>query len=144
MTTTRSTEAETTDGIAEHVVVVGGDHFGLAIAEYLVGEGRSVTFVSETELPGVVDGVAFIHREITAASDVRALGLELADADVVVVVGIDSEALVTGYLVRQELNPRTVVAGLSDPSNCPAFEGTGIERIDVPRLLADRIHDQHL
>jgi len=130
-------------GTARNVLVIGGDHFGLAVAEYLTESAQSVTFVSETTPTDVADGVKSIHRELSNVNDVRALASEIADVGLVVVIGSDSEALLLGYLVRRELDPCNVVAGVSNPANGSAFEGTGVDHIDLPRLLAEQIRDRY-
>ena len=130
-----------TDSALEHVLVIGGDRFGLAVAQYLTECSQTVTFVSADRPSGIADGVEALHRELSDASDVRALGSELTDVDLVVTLGSDAEALLTGYLARLELDPDAVVAGTVDPGVDPAFEGTGVARIDVPQLLAERIDD---
>jgi len=48
-----------------------------------------------------------------------------------------------GYLVRRELDPCNVVAGILNPANGSAFEGTGVDHIDLPRLLAEQICDRY-
>jgi len=131
------------DKAARNVLVIGGDRFGLAAAEYLAEGARSVTLVSETEPTDVADEVTLIQRTLLDANDVRALASEVADIDLVVVVGSDSEALLLGYLARRELDPHDVVAGISNPTNEPAFEGTGVDLIDMPRLLAERTRDRY-
>lgn len=141
MNTTRRRDTENVDSALEHVLVIGGDRFGLAVAEYLTECSQTVTYVSTDRLSGIVDGVESLHRDLSDASDVRALGSELTGVDLVVALGSDSEALLTGYLARLELDPGVVVAGISDPDADPAFEGTGIDRIDISRLLAERIGD---
>ena len=140
MDATRRNPRDNPDKAVQNVLVIDGGHFGLAVAEYLTEGARSVTLVSETDPTGVADGVKLIQRTLSDANDVRALASEVTDIDtVVVVVGSDSEALLLGYLARRELDPRDVVAGISNPANEPAFEGTGVDIIDVPRLLAERI-----
>jgi len=126
-----------------NVLVIGGDHLGLAVAEYLTEDAQSVTFVSETKLTDGTDGVKPIHRELSDANDVRALASEITDIDLVVIIGSDSETLLLGYLVRREIDPRNVVAGVSNPANEPAFEGTGVDHIDIPRLLAEQLCDRY-
>jgi len=128
---------------ARDVLVVGGDNFGLAVAEYLTEGAQSVTFVSETRPTDVADEVKPIHRELSGANDIRALASEITDVDLVVVIGSESETLLLGYLVRRELDPCNVVAGISNPNNEPAFEATGVDHIDVPRLIAERICDRY-
>lgn len=143
MNTTRRTPRDEPDDTARNVLVIGGNHFGRAVAEYLTEGAQSVTFVSEDRPIHVEGEVTPIHRDLSDASDVRALASELRDIDLVVIVGSDSKALLLGYLARRELDPRTVVAGISNPANDPAFQDTGVDRIDIPRLIADRIRDRH-
>jgi len=143
MHTPRRTARDDPDGAAQHVLVIGGNHLGLAVAEYLIESARSVTFVSEDQLTDVVDEVTVIHRKLSDANDIRALASEVTDIDLAVVVGSDSEALLLGHLIRRELDPRDIVAGISDPTNDPAFEDTDVDRIDVPRLLAEQIRDRY-
>jgi Trk K+ transport system NAD-binding subunit len=128
---------------ARNVLVIGGDHFGLAVAEYLTESAQSVTFVSETNPTDVADGVKPIHHELSSANDIRALASEIADVGLVVVIGSDSETLLLGYLVRRELDPCNVVAGISNPVNGSAFEDTGVDHIDLPRLLAEQICNRY-
>jgi Trk K+ transport system NAD-binding subunit len=144
MNTTRRKARDEPDESAQNVLVVGGSHFGLAVAEYLTEGAQSVTFVSEEQPSHVPDGVTSIHRKISDANDVRSLASEITDIDLVVVVGgPDSQALLLGYLARRELDPPDVVTNLSNPTNDPAFEGTGVDRIDMPRLLAEQIRDRY-
>jgi Trk K+ transport system NAD-binding subunit len=143
MHTTRRRNADRTDSTAEHVLVIGGNRFGLAVAEYLTESARSVTYAAENRPPTEIDGVEALQREIADATDVRALASEVRNVDLVVVVGSDSKALLTGHLVRREFDPCVVVAGLSDPSNQSAFEGTEVEPIDMARLLADAVRDRN-
>jgi Trk K+ transport system NAD-binding subunit len=143
MNTTRRKPGDYPDEAAQNILVIGGNHFGLAIAEYLTETARSVTFVSDDQPTGVPHDVTLLHRKLSDADDVRALASEITDVDLVVVVGSDSEALLLGHLVRRELGPRDVVAGISNPDNDSAFEGTGVDRIDVSRLLAEQICDQY-
>jgi len=143
MNTTRRNPRDEPDKAARNVLVIGGNHFGLAIAESLIEDAQSVTFVSENRSIDVADGVKPIHRKLSDASDVRALASEIDHIDLVVVVGSDAEALLLGHLVRRELNPRDVVAGISNPANEPAFEGTSVDCIDIPRLLAEQIRDRY-
>lgn len=77
----------------QSVLVIGGDHSGLAVAEYLTESGRSVTFVSETSPTDVADGVKPIRHELSGANDIRVLPSEITDVDHVVVIGSDSETL---------------------------------------------------
>ena len=128
---------------ARNILVIGGDHFGLAVAEYLTGGAQSVTFVSETKLIDIADEVKPIHRELSGANDVRALASEITDIDLAVVIGSDSETLLLGYLVRRELDPHDTVVGISNPANESAFEGTGVDHIDIPQLLAEQIYGRY-
>ena len=143
MDTIRRNSRDDPHNAARNVLVIGGDHVGLAVAEYLSEGNQSVTFVSETEPTDVADEVKAIHRKVSGPHDVRALAAETSDIDLVVVIGTDSETLLLGHLVRRELDPREVVAGVSDPANEPAFEGTGVDHIDIPRLLSERICDRY-
>lgn len=143
MNTTRRKPRDDPDETAQNLLVIGGNHFGLAVAEYLTEGAQSVTFVSEDQLIDVADEVKAIHRKLSNANDVRSLASEVTDVDLVVVVGSDSEALLLGYLARRELDPRVVVAGISNPANDSAFEGTGVDRIELPRLLAEQIRDRY-
>ena len=143
MNTTRRNSRSDSHGAARNVLVIGGDHFGLAVAEYLTESTRSVTFVSETTPTDVADGVKPIHRELSGANDVRALASEVADVGLVVVVGSDAEASLSGYLLRRGFDPCNVVAGVSNPADDSAFEGTGVDDVDVPRLLAERTRDRY-
>jgi len=129
------------NGAARDVLVIGGGYFGPAVAEHLTEGARSVTLVFEPEPVDITDGMRFIRRTLLDASDVRTLASEVADIDLV--VGSDSEALLPGYVARREFDPCDVVAGVSDPANGPAFEGTGVNLVDVPRLLAERIRDRY-
>lgn len=142
MNTTRQHRQDDVSEPPQHVLVLGGAQFGLAVAEYLTGDGQSVTFVSEAFPTAAPDEVTLIHRPLTGANDFRELASELAAIDLVVVVAADAEALLLGYLARRELDPRDVVVGISDPSNEPLFDGTGVDRIDIPRLLAADILDR--
>ena len=139
MDTIRRNPRDNPDETAQNVLVIDGGHFGLAVAEYLTEGARSVTLVSETKPTGVADEVTLIQRTLSDADDVRALASEVTDIDIIVVVGSDSEALLLGYLARHEFDPRDVVAGISNPANEAAFEGTGMDVIDMPRLFAERI-----
>jgi Trk K+ transport system NAD-binding subunit len=141
MDTIRQHSRDNPDKAARNVLVIGVDHFGHAVAEYLTEGPQSVTFVSETGPTDVTDEVTLIHRKLSDAGDVRALASEITDIDLVVVTGSDSEALLLGYLAKREFDPCDVVAGISNPANEPAFEGTGVDIIDMPRLLAERIRD---
>ena len=100
-----------------------------------------MTFVFEPEPVDITDGMRSIRRTLPDASDVRTLASEVTDMDLV--VGSDSEALLPGYVARREFDPCDVVAGVSDPANGPAFEGTGVNLVDLPRLLAERIRDRY-
>lgn len=143
MITTRRKPGDTPDETPRNVLVIGGSHFGLTVAEYLTEGTRSVTFVSDDPLTDAANDVKAIHRELSDANDVRALASEVAEVDLVVIVGSDSEALLLGHLARRELGPRDIVAGISNPANDSAFEGTGVDRIDMPRLLAEKICDRY-
>jgi Trk K+ transport system NAD-binding subunit len=143
MNTTRRKQGDDPTEAAQNVLVIGGNHFGLAVAEYLSESARSVTFISEEQPTDGAPEVTQIHRKLTDTNDVRALASEVTDVDLVVVLGSDSEALLLGHLVRRELGPCDVVAGLSDPTTDPAFEGTGVDRIDISRLLAEQIRDRY-
>lgn len=143
MDTIRQNTRDDSRKVARKVLVIGGDNFGLAVAEYLTEGAQSVTFVSETKPIDDADDVESIHRELSGANDVRALASEITDIDLVVVIGSDSETLLLGYLVRRELNPRDVVAGISNPANEPAFEGAGVDHINIPQLLAEQICDRY-
>jgi Trk K+ transport system NAD-binding subunit len=143
MNETHQAPRDDPDSPAPNVLVIGGDDFGFAVAEYLDEGAQSVTVVSEHQPTAPPDDVEVISRELSDATDVRSLAAEVTGTDLVVVVGSDSEALLLGYLVRSELDPCDVVSGLSNPENELAFEGTGVDCIDVPRLLAKRIHDRY-
>lgn len=143
MDTMRRNSRSDSHRAARNVLVIGGDHFGLAVAEYLTESAQSVTFVSETNPTDVADGVKPIYYELSGANDIRALASEIADVGLVVVIGSDSETLLLGYLVRRELDPCNVVTGISNPANGSAFEGTGVDHIDLPRLLAEQICDRY-
>jgi Trk K+ transport system NAD-binding subunit len=142
MDTTRRKAGDDHDKATQNVLVIGGNHFGLAIAEYLTEGSQSVTFVSENQPIDLVDGVKSINRKLSNANDVRTLASEITDIDLVVVVGSDSQSLLLGYLSQRELDPCDVVVGISNPVNEPAFEGTGVDCIDIPRLLAEQIRDR--
>ena len=101
-----------------------------------------MTFGSEPEPGDITDGTRPTRRTPLDASDVRALVSEVTDIDLVV-VGSDSETPPLGCVARREFDPCDVVAGISDPANGPAFEGTGVNPVDVPRLLAERIRDRY-
>ena len=141
MNAIRQSPRDGPDGAAQDVLVISGGHFGPAVAEHLTEGARSVTFISEPEPVDITDGMRFIRRTLLDASDVRTLASEVADIDLV--VGSDLEALLPGYVARREFDPCDVVAGISDPANGPAFEGTGVNLVDVPRLLAERIRDRY-
>lgn len=143
MNTTRRKTRDDPDGGAQNILVIGGSHFGLAVAKYLAESAQSVTFASEDRPTDVADEVKIIDRKISDANDVRFLASEVTDVDLVVVVGSDSKALLWGHLARRELDPGVVVAGISNPAHEPAFEGTGVDNIDIPRLLAGRIRDRY-
>jgi len=145
MDATRRNPRDDPDRTAQHVLVIDGGHFGLAVAEYLTEGARSVTLVSETEPTGVADEVTLIQHTLSDANDVRALASEVTDTDIdiVVIVGSDSKALLLGYLARREFDPCDVVAGISNPANGSAFEGTGVDHIDLPQLLAEQVCDRY-
>ena len=130
------------NGAARNVPIIGGGRFGLVIAKYLTEGARSVTFISETEPGDITDRMRLIRRTPLDASDVRTLASEVTDIDLVA-VGSDSETPPLGYEARREFDPCDVVAGISDPADGPAFEGTGVDLVDVPRLLAGRVRDRH-
>jgi len=130
------------DSAAPNVLVIGGDGFGVAVGEYLTEGAQSVTVVSERQPTAPPDAVDVVDRELSDATDVRSLAAEVTDIDLVV-VGSDSEALLLGYLVRRELDPCDVVSAVSNPEHVPAFESTGVDCIDMPRLLAEEIHDRY-
>ena len=87
-----------------------------------------------------MDEMRLIQRTPPDASDVRTLTSAVTGMDLV--VGVDSEALPLGRVVRREFDPRDIVAGISDPANGPAFEGTGVDLVDVPRLLVGQVRDR--
>jgi Trk K+ transport system NAD-binding subunit len=128
---------------ARNALVIGGDYFGFAVAEYLTESAHSVTFVSETNLTDVTDGVKPIHHELSGANDIRVLTSEIADVGPTVVIGSDSETLLSGCLVRRELDPCDVVAGTLNPANSSALEDTVVDHIDLPRLLAEQMCDRY-
>jgi Trk K+ transport system NAD-binding subunit len=143
MDTTRRKAGDDHDKATQNILVIGGNHFGLAIAEYLTEGAQSVTFVSENRPTDVVDGVESINRKLSNANDIRTLASEITDIDIVVVVGSDSQSLLLGYLAQRELDPCDVVAGISNPANESAFEDTGVDCINIPRLLAEQIRDRY-
>jgi Trk K+ transport system NAD-binding subunit len=143
MHTIRQNSRDDSHKAARNILVIGGDDVGLAVAEYLSEGNQSVTFVSEPKPSAVADEVNSIHRKLSGAQDVRALASETTDIDLVVVIGSDSETLLLGYLIRCELDPREVLAGISNPANEPAFEGTGVDHIDIPQLLSEYICDRY-
>jgi Trk K+ transport system NAD-binding subunit len=143
MDATRRNPSDGHDGRTRDVLVIGGNHFGLAVAEYLTEGSQSVTLVSDAQPTEAVDGVHSIDRRLSNAEDVRALVSEIAEVDLVVVVASDSESLLLGHLVRRECNSCDVVAGISNPAYDSAFEGTGVDRIDIARLLAEHVRDQY-
>jgi len=143
MDTIRRNSHSTSQKGVRNVLVIGGDHFGLAVAEYLTEGAQSVTFVSETKLTDVADEVRPINRELSCADDVRSLASEITDIDLAVVVGSDSETLLLGYLIRRELDPCDVVASISNPANESAFDGTGVDCINIPLLLAEQLCDRY-
>lgn len=124
-------------------LVIGGNRFGLAVAEGLTEDAESVTLVTDDPTVTGGDGIESIQRDITGMRDVKSIASEVDDVDLVVVVGADEQALLSGYLARLELDPSMVIAGLDDPTNDPAFQGTGIDRINVPALLAERIRERY-
>jgi hypothetical protein len=144
MDTTRRTHRDDSSKSAQNILVIGGTDLAVAVARYLAQGGQSVTIVAKDQPTTVADGVTPIPHEVSDASDIRAIASEVADVDLVVVmVESDSEALLLGYLVRRELDPCDVVTGISNPSRDPAFEGTGVDRIELPRLLAEKIGDRY-
>lgn len=142
MNTTRRIERDESARDDLDVLVIGGGCFGLAIAEYLAEWARSVTFAAEVAPADCGDGVKAIQREVRDASDVRSLASDVTDVDLVITAGSDSQALLTGCLARREF-PCAVVAGVDDPANGPAFDCTGVDRISIPRLLAERIRERY-
>ena len=129
------------DGTARNVLAIGGGRFGLAVAKYLTRGARSVMFGSEPEPGDITDGTRPTQRTPPDASNVRALASEVTGTDLV--VGADSEALLPGYVARRQFDSCDVVAGVSNPADGPAFEGTGADLVDVPRLLVERIRDRY-
>lgn len=143
MNAPRRIERDDPAGEALNVLVIGGDKLGLAVAECLTEGAQTVTFVSDAA-PTDDDGdVAAIHREVGDVSDVRSLASDVTDVDLVVTLGSDSQALLSGYLARREFGPCAVVAGVDDPTTAPAFDDTGVDCISIPQLVADRIRDQY-
>ena len=128
-------------GAARDVLVIGGSHFGLAVAEYFTAGARSMTLASEPEPVDITDGSRLIRRTPPDASGIRTLASAITDMDLV--VGSDSEALLPEYVARREFDPSDVVAGISDPANGPAFERTGVDLVDMPRLLVEQIRDRY-
>ena len=128
---------------AWNALVIGGDHFGLAVAEYLTESAQSVTFVSETNPTDVTDGVKPIHHELSSANDIRTLTSEITDVGLVVIAGSDSETLLSGYLVRHEPDPYNVVANISNSGRRFGPQRHWRELFDVPRLLAEQICDRY-
>jgi Trk K+ transport system NAD-binding subunit len=143
MNATHRSPHDDPENATRNVLVIGGNDFGFAVAEYLSAGAQSVTFVSECPPTEAPDDVEIVHRKVSDATDVRSLASEVTDVDLVVVAGSDSEALLLGYLVRRELDPTDIVSGISNPEYDSAFEGTGVDRIDMPRLLAEKIHDRY-
>jgi Trk K+ transport system NAD-binding subunit len=140
--TTRRIPEDDTRTEATEVLVMGSDTPARAVAKYLTGPSHSVTVVSP-ESTVAIEGVEALQREITNADDVRRLAEDVADVDLVVAVGSDERALFMGYLARREFEPCVVVAGVDDPVNERAFEGTGVECVCVAELLADAIYERY-
>jgi len=143
MHTTRRDSRNDSHRAAWNALIIGGDHFGLAVAEYLTESAQSVTFVSETNPTGVTDGVKPIHHELSSANDIRTLISEIADVGLAVVTGSDSETLLSGYLVRREPDPCDVVANISNSGRRFGPQRHWRELFDVPRLLAEQICDRY-
>lgn len=122
------------------VVILGSHPTATAVAESLTESTDSVTLVThDGDVDGVSDSLDVLHQPVRSASDLRSVGEALGTVDAVVTVGPDSEALLAGYLARQELDPPTVIATLDDPNRAGAFSATGLETIDVSAVLTERI-----
>lgn len=122
------------------LVVFGSDRRARVLAESVVGSVASVTLVhSDADPDRSADEVDVLDGAVTNAAEVRAIGEAVGPIDAVVAVGPDSEALLAGYLARLELDPDVVIATVNDPGREPAFANTGVERLNVADVLADRI-----
>ena len=143
MDTMRRNSRNDSHRAAWNALIIGGDHFGLAVAEYLTESAQSVTFVSETNPTNVTDGVKPIHHKLSGANDIRTLTSEIADVVLVAVTDSDSETLLSGYLVRRELDPCNVVASILNSGQRFGPQGHWHGSFDLPRLLAEQICDRY-
>ena len=80
-----------------------------------------------------------IKRTPPDANDVRTLASAATGMDLVVVS--DSEALPLGYVARPEFDP-CESSRASRIRRRPAFEGTGVDLVDTPRLLVGQVRDR--
>lgn len=125
------------------VVVFGAGRQSTALAESLAGSIDSVTLVGPDADPDrTAEDVDVVSRATTNAAEVQAIAATVGSVDAVVATGSDSEALLAGYLARMELDPSVVIATVSDPTRGAAFQDTGIERIDVPEVLAEHVRER--
>lgn len=122
------------------LVVLGDGRRALALADGLVGSVGSITLVGDDDTAGrSTDGIETLPGPVENAADLRAIEDAIGPVDAVVATGTDSQALFAGYLARRELDPDVVIATVSDPDRDAAFSGTGIERLDVSALIAERV-----
>lgn len=145
MTTARRLveDDDTPAASATSAIVFGGGRQSTALAESLAESMESVTLVGRDADPDLVgEDVEVVRRSTTNAAEVRAIGATVGPVDAVVATGSDGEALLAGHLARMELDPDVVIATVTDPTRDEAFEDTGIERVDVPGVLAEHIRSR--
>ncbi|ELZ71961.1 TrkA-N domain family protein [Haloferax prahovense DSM 18310] len=122
-------------------LVLGGEHAGRALAERLLEEYESVTFIDENEAVVAHAIERGIDARVAAFDEPQSLRTAWnADADAVIVVGrVDPTNLLLTQASRTTFDVDRVTVLVNDPQNTDVFEDLGVEVICVTSLVTDMV-----
>ncbi|RDZ45914.1 TrkA family potassium uptake protein [Haloferax sp. Atlit-10N] len=122
-------------------LVLGGEHAGRALAERLLEEYESVTFIDENEAVVAHATERGIDARVAAFDEPQSLRTAWnADADAVIVVGrVDPTNLLLTQASRTTFDVDRVTVLVNDPQNTDVFEDLGVEVICVTSLVTDMV-----
>ena len=128
-----------------HVVVIGADELGLAVARWLIEAGHEIAVIdSDRERCKAADeafGVIAVEGDCVRASVLSEAGMDRADA-VIATGEDDSVNLVTCQLAKHRFGVPKCISIVNRSDHLDIFDSLGVDVIvDAPNLVLRRIQE---